>query len=143
MRQIGEHYFALKDRLRQRAGGVCEYCDWRFGSVLHHRWYHEDYYTGSEPMESVMFVCRVCHAAIHRHRPWRSGKPPSMTVRAGSLSNQGDTGLSRSDEWDAYLKGREPFNASRIVDDSDPRRALASEIQRRRQSEAIKRFQPA
>jgi len=119
-RQPTGEYYALKDRARNRALAVCEFCNWRFGSVLHHRWYDADYYTGAEPMESVMFVCPQCHAAIHGHTPWRDGKQPSMTVRTGSLAHQGDTGQGRSDAWSAYLNSREPFKEPHLVVNNEP-----------------------
>jgi myo-inositol catabolism protein IolC len=63
---------------------------------LHHRWYCEASYTGQEPEESVMLVCRACHQLIH-------GLLMEVVVNHGSLANQGDRGTGNTARWKRYL----------------------------------------
>lgn len=89
-------WYALKDQVRARCCGMCEYCGLRPGSQQHHRNYAR---FGKERHSDVMLVCDECHELI-------SGKRESVVVRNGSLADRGDTGRGTPPMWIAYLNGK-------------------------------------
>jgi len=83
-----------------RARGKCEFCGLRPGAQIHHRWYGPDAYTGNEPEESVMMVCRPCHRLIH-------GLIGQVKIQERSLADYGDRGMGKTRAWKIYLSKRE------------------------------------
>jgi len=79
------YWFRLRDWTRDRAAGLCEFCEARPPHALHHRTYAT---WGCEPLEHVMYVCDPCHEYIE-------GLRVSVKIRPGSLAHVGDTGRRR------------------------------------------------
>ena len=86
-------WYALKDAVKLRCHGRCEYCCLRWGTELHHRHYET---WGCEAPSDVMLVCAPCHQYIH-------GFGKAALVRVGSLADLGDSGREMSSQWLAYL----------------------------------------
>jgi hypothetical protein len=95
------HWWRLKDEVKYRCRGLCEYCLVRDGYDLHHRHYRT---WGHERPEDVMLVCGLCHCLIHGHPPpaLYEGAP---RCRPGSLAGRGDDGRSDSPAWRAWPAG--------------------------------------
>lgn len=90
------YWWGLKDQVKLRAGGLCEYCRRRVHDELHHRTYIREFH---EDICDVMLVCRACHKAIH----FGVGKN-GIVVSKGSLADLGDTGHGiDGDAWKSYL----------------------------------------
>jgi hypothetical protein len=89
-------YHQLKRKIAERAHGRCEFCSMRAGNQLHHRWYLPSSFTGLEPEESVMLVCRLCHRLIHGHIR-------SVVAADNSLATWRDRGLGSTLAWRRYL----------------------------------------
>jgi hypothetical protein len=90
-------WYALKDRIKARARGRCEYCRRRPVDNLHHRTYAR---LGGERDSDVMAVCRPCHRFIDGEWPWRR----KLTVNKGSLADLGDDGRGvESQLWRDYV----------------------------------------
>lgn len=89
-------YYQLKRKIAERAHGRCEFCSMRIGDQLHHRWYLPSSFTGLEPEESVMLVCRLCHRLIHGHAR-------SAVVADHSLADRKDRGIGSTTAWRRYL----------------------------------------
>ncbi len=87
------YWYALKDAVRVRSRGFCEYCEQRPMEQLHHRHYGT---LGHEQLSDVMGVCRPCHRVIE-------GLRNEVVVRVGSLADRGDTGRGTSTLWSRYL----------------------------------------
>ena len=94
-------YFSFRERIKDRTGGLCEYCLLRIGAELHHRWYDLNAYTGFESPSSVMWVCRPCHRTIH-------GSVEDVYIEDGSLADAGDRGFDMSWQWKTFLKRKGP-----------------------------------
>lgn len=95
------YWFRLKDRIKRRAGDVCEYCSLRPYYALHHRTYAR---YGQEDEADVMLVCNICHCAIHGLLSSVAGRfPQSIVIRRDSLAARGDDGLSMNEIWKDYL----------------------------------------
>lgn len=48
--------------IRNRNGGLCECCNMRYGSDVHHRTYDR---LGNEKGADLIHLCRECHSIIH------------------------------------------------------------------------------
>jgi hypothetical protein len=88
-------WYHLKDSVKLRCDSRCEYCGARWGDQLHHRTYD---HWGYESAGEVMYVCRPCHAWIHRDR---TGDPRPDGAQ-GSLLAVGDSGLGDTPTWRLY-----------------------------------------
>lgn len=51
----------LTEPIRERNGGLCECCNMRYGSEVHHRTYDR---LGQELPEDLIHVCNQCHKMI-------------------------------------------------------------------------------
>lgn len=84
----------LRDEVRRRARGRCEFCGIHRMSDTHHRWGY-----GEETADCLMALCRGCHMAIHgRARLY------GRMVMEGSLAWKGDTGFGRGRIWTEYVE---------------------------------------
>ena len=92
--QPNPDWWKLKDSVKARCCGRCEYCDLRPVDELHHRTYARH---GQEHPSDVMAVCRACHRLIH-------GNLSKVFVRPGSLADSGDRGTGITKVWLDYLK---------------------------------------
>ena len=81
------------DKVKARCRGRCEFCGLRRVQNVHHRTYT---HFGHEPLRDLMGVCRPCHQFIH-------GFQNQVTIKEGSLADQGDRGLGHSQSWRDYL----------------------------------------
>ena len=97
---------SLRDEVRHRARGRCEFCGIHRMSDTHHRWGY-----GEETAECLMAVCRGCHMAIHGRAPMYG-----RTVFDGSLAWKGDTGFGRGRHWLAYLESFKQKKCEEVVD---------------------------
>lgn len=78
-----DYWYRLKDAVKTRNRGRCEYCSWRYGQDLHHRHY---FTRRHERPRDVMLVCRTCHQVIHGFFKDSS----EITVGIDSLAAKGD-----------------------------------------------------
>lgn len=95
---MSQRWWKLKDKVKDRCGGRCEFCQLRRGDQLHHRRYAT---VGCERMQDVMLVCDLCHRVISGVLSW----PFVLTCRDGSLADQGDNGKGDwKPQWIAHLE---------------------------------------
>lgn len=69
-----EAWFRLTEPVRKRNHYLCELCNMRYGTVVHHRTYK---HLGQELMEELLHLCTECHGAVHglsgpRYFIWQS-----------------------------------------------------------------------
>ena len=88
------------DRVKARAGRLCEFCRSRPVANVHHRSY--DHF-GREPLSDLMAVCRACHRWIHKLR-----RGTHLIVADGSLADRGDSGMGDGPLWRDYLASTRP-----------------------------------
>lgn len=107
-RPADAYWYDLKDSMKVRAHkkafGKCEYCWLRPYRALHHRTYERE---GQELPGDVMLVCDTCHDLIHGYIGSWPGSGSEISVRAGSLAHQGDSGKDlfvKTPQWIEYLK---------------------------------------
>jgi len=55
-------WFARTELVRQRLDGLCEVCELRWATEVHHRTYER---LGFERDEDLLSICHMCHGMIH------------------------------------------------------------------------------
>lgn len=58
-------WFKRTESVRARNRGICECCNMRQGSCVHHRSYEN---LGKEKEEELLHVCEICHNMIHKKK---------------------------------------------------------------------------
>lgn len=56
-------WFARTESVRLRNRGICECCNMRYGTCVHHRTYVR---LGKETDADLLHVCKYCHKMIHK-----------------------------------------------------------------------------
>ena len=90
-------WFQVRDAVRARARGRCEFCQVRPMQHCHHRTYVR---FGQERLADLMAVCQACHQAIHGLLK----RGTVLTCAEGSLLAMDDSGLGMSSGWRQYLR---------------------------------------
>lgn len=55
-------WYARTEQVRLRNNGVCEICNLRYATEVHHRSYQN---LGNERDEELLSICHYCHGVIH------------------------------------------------------------------------------
>lgn len=60
-----QQWYLLTLPVRQRNNKLCELCNMRYGTCVHHRTYRN---LGNEQPEDMLHVCVYCHRLIHHKK---------------------------------------------------------------------------
>lgn len=87
---------AYKNRVNIRCYGICEYCNLRKMTSVHHRIEERPDSDYKNPhMNDLMGICEECHDLIHNNQ---SSNNDSLEFKAKSPALSGDNGFSTLDE---------------------------------------------
>lgn len=74
---------ALKKRVFDRAGGVCEKC--HIGQAVHCDYVTVERFGGNERLEDLVAVCRMCHLNSQQWHPGKTRVKPGKHTEGGAL----------------------------------------------------------
>jgi hypothetical protein len=84
---LSEQWAEKTAPVRRRLNGMCECCNMRFGSEVHHRTYVRLF---NELPEDLIHLCGQCHEAVHGLDTcfiWPSRKVVLHTLQREALAN--------------------------------------------------------
>lgn len=95
----------IKNAIRRRSSGVCEYCEIRPMHTAHHRCYREPIPPREVDLDDLMAICEQCHDYLHREP---GAAVVALEFAPGSPGAMGDDGFTRRSvqpgEWKNSLR---------------------------------------
>lgn len=126
-----EQWWAKRNAVMERAGGLCEKCGYHAAEHVHHLTYIRKY---NEELTDLIALCKTCHESIHQAKLAAIDRKPASS---NSFNDDLKRVLAQKDQLIAAAKDV-PYHPSMDLDDY--LRKLYKELDECSQGDSIERF---